>query len=408
MNNKDILIASLLGFISTFEATMILIAIPVISGDFNISHFQATLLVTIYISIEALLFVPFAMIFERIGLKSGMIIGGLLMATGGILIFINSSFFEIEILRVIQAIGAAMILPSSLAYASSIGDDAERGKYIGINHTIISLGYVIGLPAGGIAALINWKLLFLVSSFMVVLFLIFILKVNDIKRSSSIGIGAIGPSLALSGIVLIILNVYIGIIVIIIGIIMSFKTRLPKEYVKSGISGFIHSITRNGFAAYLAFLYFSLGYNPLQYSFLILIFPLSFTFFSIIGGKTSDKFGRKVVPMVSFLAMALFSISIFVNLILAEVLLGVASGFATTSNTSYTMNSLNHENRIVGSALRTLQGTVSMAIGLTIASIISLKPENIILVLVILNIAAFIIVLSYKIPGLNRTGLDLH
>ncbi len=112
MNNRDIIITSMLGFISTFEATMILIAVPTISNFFTISHFYASLLITIYVSIEALLFVPFAMVFERIGLKIGMVIGGLLIFSGGVMIYLSSSFLEIELFRVLQATGASMILPT--------------------------------------------------------------------------------------------------------------------------------------------------------------------------------------------------------------------------------------------------------------------------------------------------------
>ena len=382
MNGKDIVVASLMGFVSTFEATMILIAVPIISVYFGISHFQASLLVTIYVAIEALLFVPFAVVFERVGLRLGIIFGGGLLAAGGFLIFFSSSFVEIEIFRIIQAVGASIVLPTSLVYASSIGDDARRGSAIGTNHTIVSLGYVIGLPVGGIVAFLDWKVLFIVSSLLALVCLAFILGIEDIRRASSIGRSAFGPSLALSGVVILVLNIWAGILLVAMGLIMSLRTHLPREYVKSSISGFLHSITRNSFAAYLVFLYAYLGYNALHYSLLVLLFPLSFTFFSLAGGKASDRFGRKLVPMLAFLMMALFSISIFVNSILAEILLGVASGLAATSNTSYTMNSLAQKNRVVGSAMRTLQGTVAMSIGLTLASIISIGPENITLILV--------------------------
>ncbi|SIM84156.1 MFS transporter [Cuniculiplasma divulgatum] len=407
MNGKDIVVASLLGFISTFEATMILVAVPVLSDYFGISHLQASLLVTIYVAIEAFLFVPFAMIFERISLKLGMIFGGALLAAGGFLIFFSSSFIEIEFFRMIQAVGASIVLPTSLAYASSIGDDASRGSAIGTNHTIVSLGYVIGLPVGGFVALLDWKVLFLVSSLLALVCLAFALRIEDIRKASSIGRRAFGPSLALSGVVLLALNIWAGIAVMAIGLIMSSRVRLPREYVKSSLSGFLHSITRNSFAAYLVFLYAYLGYNSLQYGLLILLFPLSFTFFSLAGGKASDRFGRKVVPMLAFLTMALFSFSIFINLILAEILLGIASGLATTSNTSYTMNSLGQENRIVGSALRTLQGTVAMSIGLSIGSFISIGSKDIVLILLALNVVAATLVLSYKFPMSKEVCLHI-
>ena len=266
MNSKDIVVASFMGFVSTFEATMILIAIPIISVYFGISHFQASLLVTIYVAIEALLFVPFAVVFERVGLRLGMIFGGTLLAAGGFLIFFSSSFVEIELFRIIQAVGASIVLPTSLVYASSIGDDTRRGSAIGINHTIVSLGYVVGLPVGGIVALLDWKVLFIVSSLLALVSLAFIFRIKDVRRVSSIGRSAFGPSLALSGVVVLVLNIWAGIMVMAMGLIMSLRTHLPGEYVKSSISGFLHSITRNSFAAYLVFLYAYLGYNALELS----------------------------------------------------------------------------------------------------------------------------------------------
>ena len=402
MNNRDIIITSFLAFISSFEATMILVAIPEISAYFGITHFEASFLISIYVAIEALLFVPFAIVFERIGLKIGMILGGILLVIGGILIFLSSTFLEIELFRVMQAVGASIVLPTSLAYASSTGDDASRGHAIGINHTIVSLGYVIGLPIGGLVTLFNWKILFLVSSTLALITLISILTVNDIKSVSTIGIKALGPSLMLSGIVLLPLNIWLGIAVILFGLVTSLRTTLPKEYIKSSVSGFLHSVTRNAFAAFLVFFYSHLGYTSLQYGLLILLYPLSFTFVSLAAGKASDRFGRKLVSILGFVAMALFSLSIFINSILAEILLGMATGIATTSNTSYTMNSLEKENRIVGSALRTLQGTVSMSLGLSLGSIIQIVPENIVTILVVLNLASAMIALFYKTGNKGR------
>ncbi len=402
MQHKEIIITSLLGFISTFEASMILIAVPTISDYFNISHLQASLLITIYVAIEALLFVPFSIVFERFGLRSGMILGGTFLAIGGFLIFLSNSFFEMELFRIIQAIGASIVLPSSLAYASRLGGDSERGSAIGINHGIVSLGYVFGLPVGGISTIFDWKILFLVSSLVALVGLFLVLRISNIHGRSSIGHSAFGPGLALSGVVIVLFNVWAGIAIITVGLIMSMKSRLPGEYIKSSISGFMHSITRNGFAAFLVFLYASLGYNALQYSLLVLLFPLSFTVFSLTGGRAFDRLGKRQVPMLAFFLMSLFSLSIFVNYILAEVLLGIASGLATTSNTSYTMGSLEKGNRTVGSALRTLQGAASMSIGLSLASIISIKPGQIALTIMMLNAVACIVVLFYNPRRLKK------
>ena len=69
INSKYIIVASLLGFIFTFVATMTFIAVPAISDYFSISYLHASLLVTIYVAIETVFFVPFTIIFEKIGLR---------------------------------------------------------------------------------------------------------------------------------------------------------------------------------------------------------------------------------------------------------------------------------------------------------------------------------------------------
>jgi hypothetical protein len=265
--------------------------------------------------------------------------------------------------------------------------------------TVVSLGYVIGLPIGVFLALIDWKALFLISSLLTLACLVFLLKIANIKRASSIGLGALGPSLVLSGIIIFALSIWAGIFLMVIGLMASFRIKLPGEYVKSSIDGFLHSITRNSFAAFFSMHIFDIFHFSLVslYSFL-LCHSRSFR----LPGETFYRFNRKSVPALDFLAMAILATSIFIDTILAEILLGAASGLATTSNSSYIMNSLNMENRVVGSALRILQGTVSMSIGLIIGSIISIGLWEIVLILVSLNLIAATVVLSNNFTALGQ------
>jgi MFS family permease len=204
--SKSVLFASLPSFISSLEATMILMVIPLIAKDLSITYVKASTLLSIYIVIEVLLSIPFSLLAEKVGVKMVIILGTMIMALSSFLIIFSNSFLLIFILRIFQGIGASIVLLTSLSYASLIGSDKERGKMIGLNHTIVSLGYVFGLPLGGIIAEINWKYLFAITSVLSFISLFLILSL--------------------------------------VGLVMTlWKIKLGKVFYLTSLSGFLHSIT---------------------------------------------------------------------------------------------------------------------------------------------------------------------
>jgi len=365
--SRSVLFSSLPSFISSLEATMILMAIPLIAKDFSISYVKASTLLSIYIVTEVLLSIPFSLLAEKVGVKMVLILGTMIMALSSFLIIFSNSFLLILILRIFQGVGASMVLLTSLSYASLIGSDEERGKMIGLNHTIVSLGYVFGLPLGGIIAEINWKYLFAITSVLSFISLFLILSLNEVHAKSGLGINIIYTSLIFDGIIL---GLYYPLFLLLslVGLVMTlWKIKLGKVFYLTSLSGFLHSITRNMIAAFFVFYLYSLHLPALIIGSLVLLYPLSFTFVSFYAGKLHDKYKLRVASF-GFVSMALSSLSLFFNVILGEFLLGASSGIATTSNTAYTMSSVRNKDRIVASGIRSVQGVVSNTIGLIIAS----------------------------------------
>ena len=383
------------GFTAAFEATMILLAVPEISREFTISYFEATLLIIIFVIVETLFVVSFSLIADKHGIKRIMILGSFIMLIASLLIFISNNFTVMILLRAIQGFGGSMVILTSLSYAALSSSDLDRGKSIGLNHTVISLGYVIGLPLGGVIASIDYKYLFLLTALLSLLSIILILNIDEMRGKSEIGKSSFYITLLFAGLILSIY--YIPFIIIAgIGLILSFKIKLHREFSLSSFSGFLHSVTRNMLAAYFVFLLYSLKYSPIIVGLLVLIYPLFFTFTSFISGKLHDKYGMKIAS-IGFLSMSVFSLSLFLNFIFPEIFLGASTGIATTSNTAYTMNSLNKNERITGSGIRSLQGIVTNALGLEIASRLLLNLNYIIDIVILFNLIALVItIFLYK------------
>ncbi len=388
--SKSVLFSSLPSFISSLEATMILMVIPLIAKDFSITYVKASTLLSIYIVTEVLLSIPFSLLAEKVGVKTVLILGTLIMALSSFLIIFSNSFSLMLVLRIFQGIGASMVLLTSLSYASLIGSDKERGKMIGLNHTIVSLGYVFGLPLGGIIAEINWKYLFAITSVLSFISLFLILSLNEVRAKSGLGISIIYTSLMFDGIIL---GLYYPLFLLLslAGLVMTlWKVKLCKVFYLTSFSGFLHSITRNMIAAFFVFYLYSLHLPALIIGSLVLLYPLSFTLVSFYAGKLHDKYKLRVASF-GFVSMALSSLSLFFNVILGEFLLGASSGIATTSNTAYTMSSVRNKDRIVASGIRSVQGVVSNTIGLIIASYFRTFLTPYVETTVLLNLASLLI-----------------
>jgi MFS family permease len=67
------------------------------------------------------------------------------------------------VMRLFQAVGAAMLMANSAAILTDAFPPEERGMAMGINQAAAFSGAFIGLVLGGVLAPINWRLIFLVS-----------------------------------------------------------------------------------------------------------------------------------------------------------------------------------------------------------------------------------------------------
>jgi MFS family permease len=67
------------------------------------------------------------------------------------------------VMRIFQAVGAAMLMANSAAILTDAFPPEQRGLAMGINQAAAFSGSFIGLVLGGVLAPINWRLIFLVS-----------------------------------------------------------------------------------------------------------------------------------------------------------------------------------------------------------------------------------------------------
>jgi MFS family permease len=70
---------------------------------------------------------------------------------------------ELIVFRLVQAVGGALLMANSAAILTDAFPASERGKALGINMVAFMSGQFIGLLLGGILAIYDWRLVFLIN-----------------------------------------------------------------------------------------------------------------------------------------------------------------------------------------------------------------------------------------------------
>lgn len=157
---------------ASIDSTIVLIALPAIFRGININpftSFQYMLWILFgYSIVTATLLVTFGRLSDMFGRVKLYNLGFLIFTIGSILLAITPSqgdagAIELIVFRIVQGVGGAFLFANSAAIITDAFPSNERGKALGINQIAFLAGSLIGLVLGGILAVINWRLVFLVS-----------------------------------------------------------------------------------------------------------------------------------------------------------------------------------------------------------------------------------------------------
>ena len=162
VNSSAIIILTSLGFfMSMIDSMIVTTATTAIRNDFQISVNLLQWLLNIYnITIAALLLVGVSL-GEKIGRKKVYLIGIAIFTIASIFCALSNSITELIISRMIQAVGACVMTPMSMAILTHSLPVDIRGKALGIWSGIGGLALIVGPVLGGfIVATLSWQWIF--------------------------------------------------------------------------------------------------------------------------------------------------------------------------------------------------------------------------------------------------------
>jgi EmrB/QacA subfamily drug resistance transporter len=341
---KWVLAATIVGSSMTFiDGTVINVALPVLQSKLNASAAQAQWIVESYaLTLSALILVGGAL-GDKYGRRRIFNLGVAIFTLTSLWCGLVSDVNQLIFARAAQGIGAALLVPGSLAIISATFDKKSRAKAIGTwsGFTAIAAGFgpVLG---GWLVDNFSWRWIFYINlPLAAIVLLISFLRVPESKDDEATGKldwpGAFLATVALGGIVYGLIesnnvgfknpqvygSLIIGAAALIAFLIQEKRSQnamMPLNLFKSKTFSGANLLTLFLYAALSGILFFVpfnlirvQGYNATQAGAAIVPFVLTMFLLSRPASTLIDRFGAKlplvVGPIIAGIGIALFSLA---------------------------------------------------------------------------------------------------
>jgi MFS family permease len=409
---SNVILATLMG---TINGSIILISLPAIFNGIQINPmapdaFQYLLWILMgYGVVMATLLLTFGRLSDMYGRVRIFKYGFLIFTIGAVALWLtpgtgDSAAIWLIAFRLLQAVGGAMFMANSNAILTDAFPASERGKALGFNMVAVMSGQFIGLILGGILAIYDWRLVFLVSVPVAAIGTIWsFAKLKELSyRAPKTQIDYVGNVVFVAGLVALLVGVTYGLMpygsdvmgwsspwviaAIIIGaaLLIAFpfvetKVKAPmfrlglfkiRAFSYANLAGFLSAIARGGVMFMLILLLqgiwlplHGVAYadTPFWAGVYMLPMTIGMVIMAPISGIMSDKYGPRwiatggmLIVAFSFLLLALLPYNFqYWELAAALLLMGAGNGMFASPNSSSIMNSVPAQERGVASGMMT-------------------------------------------------------
>jgi len=197
-----VLAATILGSSVAFiDAMVVNVALPVIQEDLGASVSSAQWIVEAYALFLSSLVLVGGSLGDRLGRRRIFIAGTLIFAAASLACGLAPEVRSIIAARAMQGIGAALLVPSSLAILGAAFPPKERGRAVGTWSALTSMAGALGPVLGGwLVQAVSWRAVFLVNlPIAAAVVAIAVLKVPETRNPSSGRLDLAGAALATIG-----------------------------------------------------------------------------------------------------------------------------------------------------------------------------------------------------------------
>lgn len=454
-NKWRVLVIVLIGsFMTTLDINIVNVALPKMSRSLSVGINDIQWIVTSYLIVVSSLVLIFGRIADIIGKKKIYQNGFLVFSFGSLLCALSNNMPFLLVSRIIQGIGASMMMSCNFGIITLCFPQNERGRAVGILGTIVAIGTMAGPTLGGfLVSLFSWQSIFYINIPIGITAYIAGSRILP-KEKANINIKTfdiIGAVLLSTSILPLFYALLSGedigwtsplIIICLILFLFSFScfvfTEKHSLEPMVDLKLFKNKLFSEGiFCAFISYeiIYFTnilqpfylqhvLNMSPGKAGLLMTVYPLTAAIFAPLSGYISDKIGYKLPCLLGLIAtgLGIYSMSFLtqnsnnVNIMLRMCLLGLGYGMFQSPNTAGVMSSVPKNKLGITGSLNSLTRTLGMTFGISLSTalfynIINLKLGYVSSGNIPANIFIYSMSLVYKIgailtlPGIIMAAL---
>ncbi|MDU2063628.1 MAG: DHA2 family efflux MFS transporter permease subunit [Sporomusaceae bacterium] len=349
---------------------------------------------------------------DRFGAKRIYLFGIVLFTAASLLCGIAASKSMMICFRILQGIGAGMVLPNAMTIVAETFPVAERGAALGIWSAMAAAGSAMGPTLGGLLLeKFDWRSVFFSVEPACILSLILglvVIPASQQRKGASVDYIGAGFMIASISCLLVALNqgqkegwdslyistlFYAAFATLVLFIVVELRVEKPMiqvelfrdiNFVAANIVGFVTFVTLYGGMFLLPFFLKSiLNYNSITAGIVLLPLTATMVVFSPLGGRLADRLGSKIpafigVMLVAFSLYWLDSINenfatndFFVRL----MVFGVGLGLTMSPLSNCAVSSLPRDKIGVGAGIFNLSKIIGGSMGVVFAETLLTRRE---------------------------------
>ena len=389
--------------LTTIDGSIVNVALPTLVRDLQTDFATIQWIVLAYLLTLATLMLSLGRLGDMIGKKKIYTAGFIIFTVGSILCGLAPTVFWLIGLRVLQAVGGAMLLALGMAIVTEAFPQQERGRALGITGTFVSVGIVLGPTLGGlILNWLSWRWIFYVNfpigAAGTWLALHYIPASRPAGRQQFDLPGALALFICLLALLLgltlgqqrgfgetaVVLLLVGSMLFLILFILIENRSRQPMIELRlfrnhlfsvNLITGLTTFIAIAGAVILMPFyLENVLGFDPRQVGLLMAIVPLFLGVVAPLSGSLSDRFGARPITVAGLLVLALgyYAMSTLDlgmtgrDYVLRLLPVGIGMGMFQSPNNSAVMGSVSRERLGIASGLLAISRTLGQTTGIAL------------------------------------------
>jgi EmrB/QacA subfamily drug resistance transporter len=146
---------------ATLDVGIVNVSLPTMAREFSVSLAQIQWVATTYLLTMVALLAFLGKLSDMGDRRKIYSYGFLIFSIGSLCTALSQGFIGILVSRCLQGIGATMIMANSQAMLRQVFPDHERGRALGMNAIVISIGTLAGPAVGGLLLeFVSWTWLF--------------------------------------------------------------------------------------------------------------------------------------------------------------------------------------------------------------------------------------------------------